>query len=572
MLHSFRITIALLILGFYLFQSCSSGTESTTQPNIILIITDDQGYGDLGIHGNNNINTPNLDILAKESVRFTNFHTGTTCAPTRASLMTGQHCNVVGVWHTILGRSFLNNGHKTLPDHLKEMGYSTAIFGKWHLGDNYSYRPQERGFDESIIHGGGGVGQTPDYWNNDYFDDTYFHNGKPQKYSGYCTDVWFEEAIKYIKSAAGSDKPFFTYISTNAPHGPYHIMDSYSKPYKDNPEIPNANFYGMITNIDDNVGRLRKEIIDAGIADNTIFIYMTDNGTSSGARLDEVGHVIEGYNAGMRGKKGSEYEGGHRVPLFIDFPEKMKIQIAEYDEMVSVMDILPTLLDLLGKDQLEQLNVEGESLEPLLVTGGQESLNERIVVADKQRVNRPVKWKNTAVMQAKWRLVNQSELYNIDSDPDQKNNIFDTNSGKVKELSEAYESWWNKNEEAFQQNNYIPIGVKEEKIALLTAHDWISSVHPPWHQSHVRNAKTITGHWLVDVKQEGEYGIRLFRYPPSVNVSIEDDVPMGDDIEGGKPFVIGKGVQVVKAKMSIQDHEVEQDRIKPVTNYEFKVQ
>lgn len=561
------------VLLAILISSCTQDVPDAL-PNIVLIITDDQGYGDLKVHGNKHINTPNLDKLSEESVRFSNFHANTTCAPTRASLMTGQHCNVVGVWHTIIGRSFLNTSHKTMPEYLKDLGYSTAMFGKWHLGDNYSYRPQERGFDETVAHGGGGVGQTPDYWNNDYFDDTYFHNGKPKKYSGYCTDVWFEESIKYITNTAQKDQPFFAYISTNAPHGPYHIMDEYSQPYKGNPEIPNANFNGMITNIDDNVGTLRNEIKNLGLEDNTIFIYMTDNGTSSGIRFGGDDKQDVGYNAGMRGKKGSEYEGGHRVPLFIDFPEKMEIPITEYSDMTSVMDILPTLLDLLGKDGITELGMEGVSFKELLLSGKQESLNGRIVVADKQRIDRPVKWKNTSVMQANWRLVNQNELYDIGSDPGQKANIFNDYPEKVIDLKNAYEAWWSKNAEAFQQNNYIPIGVPEEPIALLTAHDWITSlqVHPPWHQTHVRNAKIFNGHWLVDVKAKGEYKVRLFRYPPSLDVAMEEDIPQGDIIEGGKPFVPGKGIKVKDIKLTIQDHDLEQTKVEPVSNYEFKVQ
>lgn len=200
------------------------------KPNIIFILTDDQGYGDLACHGNSWIKTPHLDKLYSESIRFTNFHVGTTSAPTRAGLMSGKYCNKVGVWHTINGREMLSEDVEILPELLKEAGYQTGIFGKWHLGDSYPFRPQDRGFDEVLIHGGGGVGQQPDYWNNDYFDDTYFHNGNPEKFSGYCTDIWFSEAIKFIRN--NKRRPFFCYIPTNAPHSPFHVEEKYMSPLR----------------------------------------------------------------------------------------------------------------------------------------------------------------------------------------------------------------------------------------------------------------------------------------------------------------------------------------------------
>ena len=219
-----------------------------------------------------------------------------------------------------------------------------AIFGKWHLGDNYPFRPQDRGFTEALVLKGGGVGQSPDYWNNDYFSDTYFRNGKPEKFDGYCTDVWFNEAMKFIK--AKKDKPFFCYLSLNAPHGPYYVPEAYSKPYKGNTNIANPNFYGMITNIDDNIGKLRAGLKQMGIDDNTILVFMTDNGSAAGATFNKDGSVKAGYNAGMRGMKGSPYEGGHRVPFFINWPEGGINQHVEINNITGYADFMPTILDL----------------------------------------------------------------------------------------------------------------------------------------------------------------------------------------------------------------------------------
>ena len=249
--------ISLVAIGSFLackVPQTSISNATTPPPNVILIITDDQGYGDLGCHGNPYIQTPHLDQFHKESVRLTNFHVSPTCAPTRASLMTGRYCNRTGVWHTIAGWSQLRENEKTLGNMFEEAGYTTGAFGKWHLGDNYPFRPFDRGFQETVVHGGGGVQQTPDYWNNDYFDDTYFKNGKPQSYKGYCTDVFFEEAMDFIDQH--HQQPFFCYISTNAPHWPYNVPLDYIEPYEKFGDqlLPHQKrFLGMITNIDDNL-------------------------------------------------------------------------------------------------------------------------------------------------------------------------------------------------------------------------------------------------------------------------------------------------------------------------------
>ncbi len=250
-------------------------------PNVVLVITDDQGYGDIGFHGNQEIQTPTLDSLARSSLRLTNFHVEPTCAETRAALLTGQYSLRGGVWHTVMGRSILRPSSITMAQLFKNAGYRTGMFGKWHLGDNYPYRPQDRGFDVTLHHGGGGVAQVPDVWGNDYFDDVYWSGDKLQPARGYCTDVFFDAAKKFI--AADSQRPFFCYLATNAPHSPYNVADSYKKPYLDKGiEEPRASFYGMITNIDDNLSKLLAQLDQQGIADDTIVIFMTDNGTAAG--------------------------------------------------------------------------------------------------------------------------------------------------------------------------------------------------------------------------------------------------------------------------------------------------
>ncbi len=273
----------------FLIALCAAVAHAE-RPNVILVMTDDQGYGDLGCHGNQVIKTPNLDKLHAQSTRLTNFHVSPTCAPTRAALMTGRYANATGVWHTIMGRSMIRENEVTLGKILGDGGYATGMFGKWHLGDNYPFRPEDRGFTEVLRHGGGGVGQTPDYWDNAYFDGSYFHNKKPVPVEGFCTDVFFDYAKKFIEKQAEADKPFLAYISMNAPHGPMHAPPEYSKPYGDL-GVNTANFFGMIANIDDNVGSLRTWLANKGLADNTIFIFTTDNGTVTKASVASSGEM-----------------------------------------------------------------------------------------------------------------------------------------------------------------------------------------------------------------------------------------------------------------------------------------
>jgi len=334
------------------------GVAAPRRPrNVMILLTDDQGYGDLACHGNPVIKTPNLDALHARSVRFTDFHVSPTCAPTRSALMTGRYTNATGAWHTIMGRSLLAHGEVTMADCFRASGYRTGIFGKWHLGDNYPCRPQDRGFDEVLVCGGGGVWQTPDYFGNDYEDDTYFHNGRPEAFDGFCTDVWFRNAIRFMDNTSRQGKPFFCYLATNAPHGPMWAPDSSTARYEGVKGLREPGFYGMIANIDDNVAGLVKFLRERNLEKDTLFLFMTDNGTSSGSQV---------FNAGMRGMKGSPYEGGHRVPLFAYWPAGGIEGGRDIDTLAAHVDILPTLIDICGLKRPQGPPMHGKSLRPLL--------------------------------------------------------------------------------------------------------------------------------------------------------------------------------------------------------------
>ena len=490
----------------------------TKQPNIILVITDDQGYGDLACHGNPVIKTPNLDKLYRQSVRLTNFHVGPTCSPTRAALMTGRYCNRTGVWHTIMGRSLLRKDEVTIADTFSAAGYRTAIFGKWHLGDNYPFRPHDRGFAEALVHGDGVVGAIPDYWGNDYFDDTYFRNAKPEKFKGYCTDIWFTEAIKFVE--ANKSRPFFVYLSTNTPHGPWVVPEKYSIPYRQmGLEDEVARFHGMVTNIDDNMGRLMQRLKQLGLDHNTLLIFMTDNGTAGSHRI---------FNAGMRGHKGSEYDGGHRVPCFIRWPAAALAGGIDINRITAHIDLLPTLIELCHLRKPGAIRFDGDSLVPLL-TGSAESWPSRTIITDSQRVDHPKKWRKSAVMTDRWRLVNGGELYDMNTDPGQKQNVADKYPNIVAKLRRDYEKWWQDISTRFDEYCEIIVGSDQENPSVLTSHDWHGE-HLPWYQAHVRQARRQNGFWVIDIARPGTYEIGLRRWPKEVNAPITVAIPGGKAI------------------------------------------
>jgi len=557
-----KLVALLLIIVTGCKENKANENETASKPNVILIITDDQGYGDIGALGNSVIKTPNIDSFYNESYHLTDFHVGPTCAPTRSALMTGRYANSTGVWHTVGGWSLLREQEKTMANMFAEGGYKTGAFGKWHLGDNYPFRAHDRGFQETVMHYGGGVQQTPDYWGNDYFDDTYFNNGAPQKYKGYCTDVFFDEAIKFIQT--NKESPFFCYIATNAPHGPYNVPLKYYNQYKDLSndvlEDTQKRFYGMITNIDDNFGKLRDHLKALNIADNTILIFMTDNGTSSGY-YNRNGKVT-GYNAGMRGTKGSEYEGGHRVPFFIHWKDGNISEAKDIDQLSAQIDILPTLAELCGLNLPKNHRpIDGQSLVQVFQNDNK-AVKNRMLITDSQRLNVPEKWRLSSVMQDKWRLINGKELYNIEKDKGQQKDLAVTNPDKVEEMRLFYNKWWEQVSVQFDEEINIPIGLDHENPVVLTAHDVHSTKDDyPWNQIYIRKGKVGTGHWTIDVLQTGDYEIALRRYPIEADLLINQTVPKvtPNDLPGLE-WEIPEGVNLNYKKAAIKIAGIEQEK------------
>ena len=471
------------------------------RPNVILMITDDQGYGDLSAHGNPYLKTPNLDKLHGESVRLTDFHVDPSCSPTRSALLTGQYSARSGVWHTIGGRSLLRKDKMTIADVFKHSGYTTGLFGKWHLGENYPFRPSDRGFDEELVHGGGAMTIHPDYWGNKYFDDVFRHNGVFKRFKGYDDDVWFEQGLKFIEK--NQDKPFFVVISTNIPHAPLLVDEKYSAPYKSMVSDRIANYYGMITKHDENVGKFLRQLEQLNLDENTIVIWMTDNGPGpwfGGIILDDDLFVKEGYNAGMRGGKIRGYEGAHRVPFFLRWPAAGLNKGIDVDQLTAHFDILPTLIDLAGLEVPQDVEFDGVSLKPLL-QNPQTGWPERTLFVQNQRVMFAEKYKDFQVLTEEWRLEGreQRELYQITEDPGQTKDVAAQHPDIVASLTQKYEAWWDDVSGTFDQYNNIIIGNKAENPSILYAHDALRG-----------DGELV---WAVNVEEAGLYEFHLYRWP-----------------------------------------------------------
>jgi arylsulfatase A-like enzyme len=527
--------LILLTLFSALCACQSSQVHSNPRPNVIIVITDDQGYGDVAANGHPYLKTPEIDNLRSESLRLENFHVDPTCSPTRSALMTGRYSARVGVWHTILGRSLLRKNEITMADIFKDNDYATGMFGKWHLGDNYPYRPQDRGFSHVVYHKGGGVGQGPDYWDNNYFDDTYFVNGKEKKFKGYCTEVWFDEAMKFIET--NKKKPFFCYLATNAPHGPFLVAPKYSQPYKAKGKSKGkrnpANFLGMVTNIDENLGRLKAKLKELNLEKNTILIFMTDNGSSAGWQT---------YNAGMRAGKGSEYDGGHRVPFYIRWPNGKLPQNKDIKTLTAHVDILPTLVDLCNL-KAKTVDYDGQSLKKLFYNSKDTALDNRSLIVESQRIYQPVKWRKCAVMTDKWRLVNGQELYDIRNDIGQKNDLAAKHPAIVTKLRKSYEkNWASLAAYSHRQYSYISIGSQYENPTALMSHDTlVDGTMVAWSQGHVKRGSTYKDpFWSIYVEEDGVYSFDMRRWPKEANQTINAKF-------------VGKAVEASAAVLSIAD-------------------
>jgi arylsulfatase A-like enzyme len=507
----------LSLVAVALFASLSVAAP----PNVLVVITDDQGYGDLGAHGNPVLKTPHLDAFTKESVRLARFHVSPVCSPTRSSLLTGLWNYRTGVVDTFIGRSMMRPDVPTLAEHLSAAGYRTGLFGKWHLGDHVPMRPEDRGFGETLWHHGGGLAQPSDLPGaqpgKEYFDPTLTANGKDVKTKGYCTDVFTDAALKFM--SADGPKPFFAYVAFNAPHGPLQVPDADATPYRklditadtfpkigqpwfaQKPDAKQvADAYGMIANLDANFGRLMKTLADKKLANETIVIFLTDNGPG-GVR----------FNSGLRNRKGTVYDGGIRVPCYVRWPAKLKPGTA-VDQPTAHVDLTPTLLDACGAKPAKPVSFDGRSLLPLL-TGEKKALPDRTLFFQWHRGDVPEKFRAFAAVGPRYKLVqalgvqpttewlSKYELFDIPNDEFEQTDLAAKLPDEVAKLKTEYEAWFADVTKLGFAPPRIVVGGEKEPVVRLTRQDW-RGPKAGW-------AKESVGHWEITVATAGKYEIKV---------------------------------------------------------------
>lgn len=499
------------------------------RPNVVLIMTDDQGHGDLGFHGNPKIRTPNLDKLATESVRFDNFYVSPVCAPTRASLMTGRYNFRTGVVDTWLGRALMHGDEVTVAEMLAEAGYRTGIFGKWHLGDNYPMRPMDQGFGESLVHMGGGIAQPSDPPGNTYFNPTLQQNGKTVETKGYCSGVFTQAAIKFISK--NKRQPFFLYLPYNAPHTPLQVPEVYHRTYAGmnlaNSEFPQtghplppeqldntARVYGMVENIDDNVGDLLDHLDSLKLREKTVVIFLTDNGPQQPR-----------YNSGMRDRKGSVYEGGIRVPMFVRWPGKYPAG-RKYNLVSAHIDIAPTILEMCEVPVPNNVLFDGISLGPLLNLKPETKLSwpNRTLFFQWHRGDKPERYRAFAARSQTFKLVqalgkgNQPlpttpnfELFDMRDDPLEQNNVAAQHPEVVKDMKGEYDRWFDDvSATRGYEAPWIHLGSIKENLSTLTRQDW-RGPQASWRPEGL-------GYWESYIERSGSYEFKL-RFPALQNAA-----------------------------------------------------
>ena len=530
MKRSAQLAVVLLAAGTV---GCGSGGDApaagdgTEPPNIVLVMTDDQGYGDFGFAGNPVVRTPHLDALAAQSAQVERFYVSPVCTPTRASLMTGRYNYRTRAIDTYIGRAMMEPEEVTVAEMLRDAGYATGIFGKWHLGDAYPMRAMDQGFEESLVHRGGGIGQPSDPPGGEgkYTDAVLFRNGQREETTGYCTDVYFDAAFEFMEQAAGEGRPFFAYVPTNAPHGPFHdVPDDWLEHYRQvdlTAALPDpdqaseqildrlARSYAMISNIDDNVGRLMARLDELGLAANTLVVFLVDNGPDR-----------DRYNAGLRGRKGTVFEGGIRSPLLARWPARLQAGRDAVDRIGAHIDITPTLLDAAGVQPPAGLHLDGRSLLGLLAGEGDTAAwPDRTLYFQFHRGDEPTAFRSFAAVGQRYKLVHPSprgegdwngelnlELYDLESDRGETLNLIYEAPEIAAGMSDDYLEWF-EDVSSTRPDNYAPprivVGTDQEPVTVLTRQDWRRITDDQgWRP-------TSRGRWLLSAREEGTFDIEV---------------------------------------------------------------
>jgi arylsulfatase/arylsulfatase A len=514
--------VACLVFGWV---AGDASTRTDQRPNVILIMTDDQGYGSVGIHGNPKIKTPHMDSIAREGSRFEYFYVSPVCNPTRAALLTGRYTYRSGMIGASYGQQMIHTDEVTIAEPLRAAGYRTAVFGKWHLGDCYPSRAIDQGFETSLVHRGGMVTKAfyPEPTGN--FDPLLERNGKMVRQKGYITDLLTDEAIAFIE--AHREEPFFVYLPYNVPHTPLTVPEKYVTPYEQMnlkpSDFPDVGWpvekltvdtvlrYAMITCADENIGRLLKRLDELGLHENTIVIFLSDNGPEP--RPDpQPGNPVPRYNAGMRTHKQRVYEGGIRVPCFVRWPGRIRAG-QTIDRIAAHIDILPTILDACGVPLPKRVKIDGLSLLPLL-TGQSAGWPDRTIYIQHHLHSEPVPRVGFCARSQDYKLVRSHELipgtgedpilaplelYDMRIDPLEMNDIAAEHPDIVKSLLAGYDAWF---EDVTNDRHYndirVVVGTPHENPTMMTAAELRGRAPGLWY-------KPSDAYWPLTIAADGDY-------------------------------------------------------------------
>lgn len=516
----------------------SAPAAEAQRPNVILIMIDDMGYGDLSCHGSPFIKTPHLDALHASSVRLTSFHVAPMCSPTRGQLLTGLDAMRNGSTIVAGSRMMVRTDAPMLPAHFAAAGYATAIFGKWHLGENYPHRPQDRGFQETLWFPLQEIGSFSDYWCNDYFDPVLRgRDGKVHETKGYCTDILFDHALDWIQSQHESGRPYLCYLPLNVVHGPQwaprELRDTIARDF---PSLSpgQVGYLAMLANADTNVGRLDDYLRTSGQLNNTMVIFLSDNG----------GYALVGlYNAGMRDGKSRLAEGGHRVPCFVRWPDGgIGVDPAkqDVDGLTQVQDLLPTLLNLCDVAALPGPAMDGISLARQL-RGSAEVPDRTLIV----QYGPPKPFSMTCVMQGSWRLLTDikglaqggPELYNLADDPKQRHNLIDAQPDRAARMRKSYDQWWSEVEPQTRRRASIVVGNPAQDLVVLNSAEWreraIGSAN------RLREGIKRHGVWDLEVDRTGTYEVSLRRWPAESGLQLRQGSPPWEPRDRQTPDHLG---------------------------------
>jgi len=587
-----RVNVVMLFIAMMLRECLAGG-----KPNVVLVMPDDLSYSDFSYYNPEGPRTPNLDSLARSSVRLSDFHVAPTCSPSRSQLMTGRSADACGVWHTIMGRYFLRTNEVTMADVFKANGYRTALFGKWHLGDSYPFRPKDRGFEHCVMIRGGGIDQQPDYWGNrNAVPCTLYDNDRPVALNetngalpgfhvplgipnAFSTDYFTTEAINYMKNCHARQDPFFVYLPYNVAHDPCDMppdarsrIDAHT---------------ATVENMDNNVGRLLEFLDVSGLANNTLLVFIPgDNGMA---------------NFMFRGDKATEYEAGHRVPCFVRWPAGGYAgtpgRAREIPQLTSEIDLLPTFMDVLALHDVAnrppEVVMDGHSLKTLLDSNPAHVdpvWGRRVLVVDNQRLDDLVKYKQACVMQDqlavngqiihKWRLIHPSEsrpweLYDIQADQFEKTNLLQLSGAGpfdavVHPLEAAYEVWWRDVSLHASEYSRPIIGSPAELVTCLYSHDWhMQNGSPPWNQTMIAAGQADNGFHSVILERAGDYTFDLRRWPMEIagESSVDSQLRSPIRVTESNALTYGKALPVRAARIRIwngnQTYADEGQTVKP---------